>query len=151
MTVLEEKQNWKIKNLLTSKLFCKWHWKLMNCTIHCATSSIWHVNNKIVLNAWGLFRGVGSVLTSFFLWMDNFSSIPISYLLIVSVDFFFVCWECHQVEKTSEQLKFDLDHASTWILQDIWASISDFSWCWNTGSAFWLNGVLAHFRNKEEV
>lgn len=46
MTVLEEKQKWKIKKLFTSKWSWKWHWKLKNCTICRATKLMLHVSNK---------------------------------------------------------------------------------------------------------
>lgn len=142
MTLLEEKQNWKIKKLFASKLSWKWHWKLKNCTIHCATSSILHVNNKTVwmheayLEVWEVFW-----VCFFSFGCTIFSSVPISHMLIISVDFFCL-WECHQVEKSSEQLKFYLDYVSTWILKDIWAVsvilvgaeilavVSDWMVCW---------------------
>lgn len=139
MTVLEEKQNWKIKTLFTSKLSWKWHWKLKNSTIHCISIIKWFWKREAYLEVWEVFWLGFFPLDGWF--FHQFQSLICWWFQWI----FFACWECHQVEKSSEQLKFDLDRVSTWIPQDIWGSINDFSWWWNTGCCFWLDWCTGSF------
>jgi len=79
MTVLDEKQKWKIRSYLPLNGLWKWHWKPRNCTTHCATISVLHGRSKrfgfecmvlIFLN-WRCEKQTHLALF-FILWMEHF-------------------------------------------------------------------------------